>query len=118
MTQRKQGNPFRRSRKKRSSKGKAIETHSRRRAWERFGFLDSDLEAIVKKIQRGATLLQHQSNRVGVFHVPHKGNDNIAAVYDRQRKMIITLLYADEFVRDEDLDPALLKAQPQCQNAP
>lgn len=98
----------RRSRKKRGTKEDAIEVHSLRRAWERFGFLESDLAAIIAKIQNGATLLQRQSNRVGVYHVPHKGNDDVAAVYDRQRKMIVTLLYASTFVRDEDLDPALL----------
>lgn len=107
----------RKRRKKRPPKEQTLELHALKRAWARFGLLESDLAAIVAKIQSGATLLQRQSNRVGVYHVPHNGNDNIAAVYDRQRKMVVTLLYADTFVRDEDLDPALLKGSQSCQSA-
>lgn len=86
-----------------------MEAHALKRAWSRFGLLESDIAAIVAKIQRGqGTLLQQQSLRVKVYHVVHGGNRNIAAVYDKQRKMLVTLMFADVFVRDEDLDPDLL----------
>jgi len=82
---------------KRRRKGKkkhAIVTHAKKRMWERTGTkLTKAIHAeIINKIQNGrATLVERQSDNVGIYEV-----DGVHLVYDKTRKLIITVLHRDE----------------------
>lgn len=81
----------------RGSKAKAQQRHARRRARERFGieFTQQVEEDVVKRIQAGeATLARKQSNRVSVFFLDIQGQE-MAVVYDKQRKTVVTLFTAE-----------------------
>lgn len=78
-------------------KRKAQQRHARRRASERLGVRLSkhDIAEICKQITSGkARLIEKQSNRVSVFEVMVAGQQT-HAVYDRQRKTIVTFLHPD-----------------------
>lgn len=84
----------RRKENKLRPKEKAICRHARKRAEERFGveLLPDVHNCLVNQIQgHGATFLKRESNRVSVWQVTLLG-EKCKAVYDNQRKLIVTLI--------------------------
>ncbi|MCX6760465.1 MAG: hypothetical protein NTW46_03965 [Candidatus Nealsonbacteria bacterium] len=76
------------------SKAKALIRHAKRRADIRYGttLSNQDLENIVRlSQQQKGVFKEKQSNRVSHWEVEYKGI-LFRAVYDRQRKKIITFL--------------------------
>lgn len=86
-----------RRRRGQAGKRKAQRAHARRRARERFGVnLKPHVESdIIRRIQAGeAELTRKQSNRVHVY-IMQVEDQEMAVVYDRQRKCIVTLFDAE-----------------------
>lgn len=84
-------------RRRRGSKRRAQQSHARRRARERLGIdLKPHVEAdIIRRIQNGeAKLARRQSLRVSVYYLEVEGQE-LAVVYDRQRKCVVTLFDAE-----------------------
>ena len=84
--------------KRKHSKSISLRVHATARARERFGLRGRDLWWFVKAIQGRpearhipVEFVEKQSNRVSVFCVTYKEVD-IIAVYDRVRKLIITVI--------------------------
>lgn len=76
------------------SKLKCQRRHARRRFRERTGlnFSEKKERAFISKIQNNeAQLLENQSQRVGLYKVNYEGTD-YKVVYDRNRKVIVTVL--------------------------
>lgn len=75
----------------------AKRNHATRRAKERHG-LDlsrDDFDDMVREIQTGrAAILEKQSNTRSVFLVSAPKHSKLAVVYDRKRKVIVTVLPA------------------------
>ena len=81
--------------------------HARKRAEERFGLSlsSADTRFIIEMIQSGeARHIEKQSNRLSVFAVPY-GIRTLFAVYDRQRKTVVTFL-TEEMVKGQGDDEA------------
>lgn len=77
-----------------------IKAHARKRIQERLNFVPNkeDFKNMVKLIQDGETeLVRKQSNRVTIHKMNYK-DQSFLAVYDKQRQLIVTVLYGD---RDE-----------------
>lgn len=80
--------------RRRRSKRKDQQRHTRLRALERTGLNITvrDQEQIVQKIQRGeCTMVRKQSNRVSVFDVEYE-ETTLRVVYDRHRKSLATIM--------------------------
>lgn len=93
-----------------ASKASTQKRHARRRAYERFGveLTQSVVVPIRKAIEEGrAPLLHRQSHRVGLYLVDLAGRKALA-VYDRNRKVVVTFLdeHTDQW-RDY-VEPGLL----------
>jgi hypothetical protein len=76
------------------SNTKAQKRHARKRALERFDLdlADPDIQSLIRQIQTGkAPCLEKRSLRVGVFRVTIK-DVTLAAVYDKNRKTIVTVM--------------------------
>lgn len=87
--------------KRRNSKRKAQRKHLSRRLWERFGVqytqqLESEWVRLIK--QGRVRMIDKQSNRVSVYEIPIRNGDDLGfahAVYDKERKSIVTVLYPE-----------------------
>ena len=72
-----------------------IKNHARQRIQERLNFTPNkeDFKNMISLIQnKGATLEYRTSLRVGVYRMCYNGHEFLAA-YDRQRKLIVTVLF-------------------------
>jgi len=79
--------------KKKFTKSSAIKIHAEKRKNERCP--SASLSKIKKMIcTKNATFIKKQSNRVSHFLVK-VDEDEIIAVYDKKRKLVVTLLYPE-----------------------
>lgn len=88
------------------NKKQAQQEHAKRRARERFGckFTHEDEQEIIEKIQNGvATFIQKQTNRISLFGVIYQGVETVI-VYDRERKVVVTLMPRDYFELNTPLE--------------
>jgi len=86
-----------RRRRGKAGKRDAQRAHARRRARERLGIdLKPHVESdIIRRIEEGeAKLARKQSLRVHVYFLEVEGQE-VAVVYDRARKTVVTLFDAD-----------------------
>lgn len=90
-----------RKRKKRGRGGdkrKAQQGHFNRRCIERIGFIPTPDEsrAAIVEIQAGkAKHIETQSNRISVFQLTLR-NIKVNVVYDKHRKSLVTVLFAED----------------------
>lgn len=85
----------------RRSKRESQLVHTRRRLRERFAVegsaaqLDTLIHSMIERIKDGrAEHIEKQSNRVSLFRIELDGYE-LYPIYDRQRKMIVTVLTKD-----------------------
>lgn len=88
----------------RRDKAKCQIKHAKRRAVQRFdiSLSQDDIQEMIREIQNSqARFVLKQSHRVSLFEVTAKGKQLIA-VYDRQRKTIVTFLTKDMSLGESD----------------
>jgi hypothetical protein len=91
-----------------SSKKKAQRSHFRRRCAERIGVYASKRlnDKIVKDIQSGrARFVKRSSLRVTIWHVDI-GGQPVEVVYDKQRKVIVTVLTPAWPIKETEVNQA------------
>lgn len=77
-------------------KSRDVRRHALKRAWDRFGLRERDVQVVVEMVQQGrSTLVEKQSNRISIHQVEFNGQ-RMHVAYDKVHKAPVTFLYPDQ----------------------